>query len=279
MSRESPSGDEASIPDPPFDPPLALASLSGESDAAWARAAADLVGGAILGGIAIDDRTREAAREMVADRDRAEFLPEDPLAFVDRQLAALADVPLRAGFNVRTTTLGPLREAAAICADREAILEVNAHCRQTELCGVGAGETLLRDGERLREYVRAAAIEGATVSVKVRAEVPGVDLADLAAGLDAAGADLLHVDAMDDEPSVGRVADAVDCAVIANNGVRDRATVAEYLDYGADAVSVGRPSDDRRVLRRVRGAVEDLIDPGSGSSRTGSGGRSRNESF
>mgnify|MGYP000539583259 CR=1 FL=1 len=279
MSRESPSGDGSPDADPPFDPPLALASLSGESDAAWARAAADLVGAAIMGGIAIDDRTREAAREMVADRDRAEFLPEDPLAFVDRQLAALADVPLRAGFNVRTTTLGPLREAAAICADRDAILEVNAHCRQTELCGVGAGETLLRDGERLREYVRTAASEGATVSVKVRAEVPGVDLADLAAGLDAAGADLLHVDAMDDEPSVERVADAVDCAVIANNGVRDRATVAEYLDYGADAVSVGRPSDDRRVLRRVRAAVEDLIDPGSGSPRTGSGGRSRNESF
>jgi len=32
--------------------------------------------------------------------------------------------------------------------------------------------------------------------------------------------------------------------------------VREYLEYGADAVSVGRPSDDPRVLRRVREATD-----------------------
>jgi hypothetical protein len=36
--------------------------------------------------------------------------------------------------------------------------------------------------------------------------------------------------------------------------------VAEYLDYGADAVSVGRPSTDPRVLQRVREAVDDWFD-------------------
>jgi len=249
---------------PPFDPPLALASLSGEADAAWARGGAASAGAAFLGGIALDDATREAAREMVADRDREEFLPDDPVAFLNRELAALADVPLRPGFNVRTTSTEPLRRAAATCADRGAILEVNAHCRQDELCAVGAGETLLRDGDRLCEYVRAAASEGPTVSVKVRAEVPGVDLSALAARLDDAGADLLHVDAMDSEPVIREVVESVDhaggdCAVVANNGVRDRDTVAEYLGYGADAVSVGRPSDDPRVLRRVRDALDELL--------------------
>ncbi|PSP55494.1 dihydropyrimidine dehydrogenase [Halobacteriales archaeon QS_1_67_19] len=192
----------------------------------------------------------------MVDRDREEFLPDDPAAFVDRQLAALDDAPLRPGVNVRTTSLAPLREVAAICADREAILELNAHCRQDEMCRAGAGEALLRDTDRLREQVAAAADEGAAVSVKVRAELPDVDLRATARAVADAGADAIHVDAMDSEGVIAGVADAADLFVIANNGVRDEATVREYLVYGADAVSVGRPSDDPAVLRRVRAATD-----------------------
>jgi TIM-barrel protein len=242
---------------PPFDPPVAAASLSGRSDAAWAGAAAPHVGAAFLGGIALDEPTREAARAMV-DRDREEFLPPDPLAFVDAQLAALTDAPLQPGFNVRAASPDPVREAAAICARHDAILELNCHCRQDEMCAAGTGEALLRDPERASGFVRAAAETGATVSVKVRTEVPGVDLRSLSVTLERAGAALLHVDAMDSEAVVGDVVGATDdVAVVANNEVRDRETVREYLAYGADAVSVGRPSDDPVVLERVgRAAVE-----------------------
>jgi TIM-barrel protein len=237
----------------PFDPPLALASLSGVADAEWALAGADRAGAAVLGGVSLDGPTRGAARELRA-RDRREFLPADPVAFVDRELAALEDAPLLAGVNVRTTDVEPLRAAAACCARRGAVLELNAHCRQPELCRVGAGETLLRDTDRLCRYVRVASDAGATVSVKARAEVEGVDLGALAPALARAGADWLHLDAMDTESSVARVAGA-DLAVVANNGVRDRATVREYLAHGADAVSVGRPSTDPDALARVAAAV------------------------
>jgi TIM-barrel protein len=239
-----------------FEPRLALASLSGASNAAWARETAEYAGAAVLGGIAIDDATRRAAREMV-ERGREEFLPPDPLAFVDTQLAALADASLRPGFNVRTTSLGPLREAARICRSHGAVLEVNAHCRQAEMCAVGCGEQLLRDADRLRTYVAAADSAGATVSVKLRAEVSGVDLPALSAALAESGADAIHVDAMDSEPVVADVAAAADAFVVANNGVRDGATAREYLDHGADAVSVARPSDDPAVLSRVREATTD----------------------
>ena len=241
-----------------FEPCVALASLSGRSDAAWARAGLPHAGAAFLGGIALDDASRAAARRMVADRDREEFLPDDPLAFVETQLAALDDAPLRAGWNVRSATVDPVVRAARRCADHDAVLEVNAHCRQEELCAVGCGESLLRDADRLVEYVEAAAGTGAAVSVKVRAEVPGVDLPALAPRLADAGAEALHVDAMDSPAVVGDVVDAAgdDLFVVANNGVRDRASVAAYLDRGADAVSVGRASDDPVVLARVRAAVE-----------------------
>jgi len=239
-----------------FSPRLALASLSGEADAAWARAGAEWAGCAFLGGVSLDGPTRRAARKLVA-RDRNEFLPDDPVAFVDDQLAALADAPLRPAVNVRTTSVDPLREVARVAARHDAILEVNAHCRQEEMCAVGGGETLLRDTDRLCEYVAAAADAGADVSVKARTEVSGVDLAALAPELERAGADCLHVDAMDSEPIVGEVRAASDLFLVANNGVRDRATVREYLDHGADAVSVGRPSDDPRVLRRVARALRE----------------------
>lgn len=242
-----------------FEPRLALASLSGEADAEWATGGVPYAGLAVMGGIALDDATREAATRMVEGRDRTEFLPPDPIAFVDSQLAALEAAPIEAGFNVRAVEPEPLRRAARVCASHDAILEVNAHCRQDEMCAVGAGESLLRDADRLAEQVRIAAAEGPRVSVKVRAEVPGVSLPELSGTLEEAGADVVHVDAMDSEPVIEAVSEATDAFVIANNGVRDRETAAEYLEYGADAVSVGRPSDDPDVLARVNRAVTELL--------------------
>ena len=238
-----------------FTPRLALASLSGEADANWARAGATYAGAAFLGGIALDDASRAAARDLL-ERDRTEFLPPDPLAFVDDQLAAITDVPIQPAFNVRSATPGPVVEAARICRDRDAFLEINAHCRQDELCAVGCGETLLEDPDRLQRYVERASATGATVGVKVRAEVPGVDLATLACDFEDAGATFVHVDAMDSESVIADVVSATDLFVIANNGVRDEPTVREYVEYGADAVSVGRPSDNPVVLERVRDAVD-----------------------
>jgi TIM-barrel protein len=239
-----------------FRPRVAAASLSGASDARWAARAAPHVGWAVLGGVALDGPTRAAARAMV-ERDREEFLPPDPVAFVDRQLAALEAAPVRPGVNVRSVDPDPVAAVAATCQRHDAVLEVNAHCRQDEMCAAGAGESLLRHPDRLCEQVAAAADAGAAVSVKVRTEVDGVDLPTLARRVVDAGADAVHVDAMDTEPVVGDVAAAVPSAfVVANNGVRDRATAHEYLALGADAVSVGRPSDDPRVLARVARATE-----------------------
>jgi TIM-barrel protein len=276
MGADPPPASE-SVPAPapafgPFEPRVALASLSGAADAAWARAGSEYAGCAFLGGVALDGPTRAAARQMVEGRDRDEFLPDDPVAFVDAQLGALADAPIRAGVNVRSATLDPLRAVGEVCAARGAVLELNAHCRQDEMCAAGAGESLLRDADRLCEQVRVAAGAGAPVSVKLRTEVEGVDLPALAPRLVAAGASVLHVDAMDSEPVVGRVADACDAFVVANNGVRDRETVREYLEYGADAVSVGRPSDDPQVLRRVRRATDEWFaarEPGTGDGSAG----------
>ncbi|KAB1187823.1 MULTISPECIES: tRNA-dihydrouridine synthase [Haloferax] len=243
-----------------FSPRLAVASLSGESDADWARTAAPHVGAAFLGGVAIDQTTQEAARALVA-RGRSEFLTDDPVAFVADQLTAVEEIDCFVAVNVRATSAAPIRDVAAVCADHGAGVEVNAHCRQEELCAIGCGESLLRDTDRLVEYVAAAAEADAPVGVKVRAEVDGVSLPELAPTLADSGASWLHVDAMDSESVIADIVAAEpDLFVVANNGVRDRATAHEYLRYGADAVSVGRPSDDPAVLRRVEQAVDEWFE-------------------
>lgn len=239
-----------------FEPRLAIASLSGESDAAWAINVAEHIGAAFLGGIALDAPARAAAAAMVDDRDRNEFLPPDPFAFIESELRKLVDVSIRPGVNVRSTTRAPIRRAGEICAAYDAILEVNAHCRQRELCAVGCGETLLGDTDRLVSYVHTAAATGAVTSVKVRAEVDGVDLPATVRRLHNAGADVIHVDAMDSEPIIKELP-SDDVFIIANNGVRSRETAVEYLEYGADAVSVGRPSDRPAVLATVRAATDE----------------------
>jgi len=258
-------------PHPP-EPFLVAASLSGESDAAWARGLAAHVDVAILGGIALDAKSRGAAEALRA-RDRNEFLPDSPIRFIDEQLAAVTEghdatpageTAPRPGFNLRSATTEPIREAAAVCAAHAAICEVNAHCRQPELRAAGCGESLLRDDERLHEHVKAAAETGATTSVKVRAEVPGVDLVAVARTIARAGGDWIHVDAMDSEPAIAELRKAIGgedlgLALVANNGVRDRRTVAEYAAYGADAVSIARPTRPAGIGRSFRPADPEAI--------------------
>lgn len=237
-----------------FTPRLAAASLSGRSDATWALAVSEYIGAAFMGGIALDGPTRNAARQMV-ERDRNEFLPPDPIGFIDEQLSRLDDHDILAGFNVRAVDPVAIHRAAEICVSHGALIEINAHCRQEEMCAVGAGESLLHDSDRLCEQVQRASLSGACVSVKVRAEVPGIDLVTLSTAIVEAGGTIIHVDAMDSPDIVGDIAQSVDAFVIGNNGVRDVASARQYLDRGADAVSVGRASDDPETLATIQRAA------------------------
>jgi hypothetical protein len=97
------------------------------------------------------------------------------------------------------------------------------------------------------------------VSVKLRAELDNVSIRAAGEHAVEAGADLLHVDAMD-SPEAIRALAPVDGTVIANNGVRDSKTAATYFRNGADAVSVARPSTDPAALECIAAAVEAQAD-------------------
>ena len=68
--------------------PVAIASMAGIVDAAYVLERAEHVGAAFIGGYSIDPPTMEASRQMAA-AGRKEFLYDDPLEALGREIAAI----------------------------------------------------------------------------------------------------------------------------------------------------------------------------------------------
>ncbi len=229
------------IDDLSFKNPIALAPMGGITDSRFANEFAKDAGLVILGGYNLDAATNLAASEM-AKRGRKEFVSDEPLKLIENELGSVKTESVVA-INVRSSTLEPLIEAARMAKNANAIIEIDAHCRQPEMTRIGVGEALLRDLSKLQDTIRKVKATGAIVSVKVRANV--VDNIKMAKAIEDAGADILHVDAMKkgsgaDMETIRKIRDAIRLLLIGNNSVTDFDTAKEMFTRGADMVSVGR---------------------------------------
>lgn len=242
---------ELRVGDLSFKSPIAISSIAGVTDASFGNLFSDFIGAVFLGGFSIDERTTEASRK-IASRGRKEFLYEDPLERISEELEKVDRyVP---GVNVRVSERDALLEVAELCAEKGAILEINAHCRQREMIEAGAGEALLRKPEILEEWVRDAKRSGAVISVKFRTGV--VDEVALARRLERAGADILHVDAMAPEgadlEAIRKIRNATNVFIIGNNSVRSFSHAKEMFGRGANMVSLARAVlEDSSAIRRI----------------------------
>ncbi len=230
---------------------LALASLSGESDARWALAREDWIDMAFLGGLSLDRPALKAARAMVK-RGRNEFLTENPFQWIRAQFKELDKKNLVPAVNVRVTTPESITEAASVVSEFDGILEINAHCRQPEMVEAGCGHALLRDESRLLEYLSVAVDSGVTVSLKARFEVPGADTVSILNKAAKLGCDYLHVDTMD---SLNLLEHVDGGTIIANNGIRKPEDLIELTKYGTDYASVAR-GDSPDVLKSLRSYID-----------------------
>jgi len=224
-----------------FKNPIALAPMGGITDSNFANEFAKDAGLVILGGYNLDAATNRAASEIVK-RGRKEFVSDEPLRLIDNELRSVKTESLVA-INVRSATLEPLIETAIMARDANAIIEIDAHCRQPEMTKLGIGEALLRDLPKLRDTILKVKATGAIVSVKVRANV--VDNIKMAKAIEDAGADILHVDAMKEESgadieTIRKIRDATRLLLIGNNSVNGIDAAKEMFTRGADIVSVGR---------------------------------------
>ncbi len=236
-----------------FKNPIALAPMAGIADSAFANQHADDAGLVILGAFNLDEGSMTVASELAA-RGRKEFISDEPMEFIKKEIQAVKSGSAVA-VNVRSTTLGPLIEAAKLVKEEGAILELNAHCRQPEMLDAGLGEALLQDLPRLSEWIRAIKETGVVLSVKVRANI--VDDAQLARIIDKAGADIIHVDAMlegfgTDLDAIMTYRDATRKFLIGNNSVTDFADAKDMFSWGADMVSAARGVlEDPELIRKL----------------------------
>jgi tRNA-dihydrouridine synthase B len=226
--------------------PVAIASMAGIVDARYVLKRADHVGMAFIGGYSIDRSTMDAARAATAEGNRKEFLYDDPVEELKKQMALLEKSLVVSGLNLR----GSAPESYAAIAGslgESVIYEIDAHCRQPAMVAAGCGEHYLKKTADLLAVVKALKSEGVTVSVKIRAGVAADDR-QLARKLWKSGADILHIDLMDfGSAKLRQIRNSCPLTLIANNSINTFERMREMLSHGADIVSLARKSDERTL--------------------------------
>jgi tRNA-dihydrouridine synthase B len=225
--------------------PVAIASMAGMVDADYVLARASHIGAAFIGGYSIDRRTMDAAHDLSA-QGRTEFLYEDPVAELDRQIDKMNGSDVVLGLNLRGSTPASYALIAESFGD-SVLYEIDAHCRQQPMIDAGCGEHLLHNPPELEEIIRTLKQMDVQVSVKMRAGVSADDRL-LTRKCWRAGADIIHIDLMDSGPAkLRQIRNSSPVMLIANNGIHTFERMKEMLSHGADLVSLARRSDERTL--------------------------------
>ena len=126
------------------------------------------------------------------------------------------------------------------------IVEINCHCRQDEIVAIGCGQEMLNRAD-LKDFISQVVDNvRSEVSVKIRANVDGIDTLKIASLIEDAGADYLHIDAMKkgvfeaDWELLRNICNNVNIKVIGNNSVNSRANLEKMIDTGVDGFSIAR---------------------------------------
>ena len=202
---------------------------------------------ATLGGYSLDAPTIEAS-EKIIQRGRKEFVfpLNETFAHIENEIASIKNVHsnVKVSVNVRSTTPQPIIDIGNI--ENLDIVEINCHCRQEEILNIGCGQEMLKRpdlGDFISQVVDNVACE---VSVKIRANVDGIDTLKIARLIEQAGADYLHIDAMKkgvfdaDYNLLENICNNVQIKVIGNNSVNNEANAQKMIETGVNGFSIAR---------------------------------------
>jgi len=231
--------------------PSVLAAYAGRNDGTFCKNIGDLgVGMVTIGGISVDEAAKKQSEKLIA-RKRAEFVFQDHEAFIQEQVAIAKESGAKVAVNIRSSTVEGYLNSASVIADCGAVVEIDAHCRQEEIVGVGAGQALLYDLPRLHEILVGIKDIGVSAILKFRGNVvPEVEIYDASEGC----CDALHVDAMlkgfdeFDTSVFNTIPDGI--FLIGNNSIRDAHSARIVLEY-CDAFSFARVADDMDAVRNI----------------------------
>lgn len=127
------------------------------------------------------------------------------------------------------------------------IFEINAHCRQQPMLNAGTGEALLHNLPLLEDMLEEVTSNcKKEVSVKIRANVEGINTLEIIELINTYNVQYIHVDAMKpgvmeaDYDILNTIASNTNIHIIGNNSVTTREDYEKMIDNGAKSVSVAR---------------------------------------
>ncbi len=235
---------------------LCLSAMAGIND--WEFAKKFDAGFVILGGFNADRKSMEAGVKAVK-RGRREFIFSDPISGIKKQLENALSSGKIIGINIRSAMLEGYISAARLASEFNAVIEINAHCRQPEFLEIGCGQSLLFNQEKLVKIVEISSKYADTI-VKIRGGLK-VDYGLLSQSIFDSGAFMIHVDAMlpkkgADYKLVRKVSETG--SVIGNNSVRDVESARKMIESGAKLVSLARKAlQDKDIFKKL--LMDDIL--------------------
>ena len=202
---------------------------------------------ATLGGYSLDAPTIEASKKIIErGRNEFDFPLEEIYLHIQNEVDSIKKIHsnVKVSANVRATTPQPIIEVGKI--KNLDIVEINCHCRQDEIIAIGCGQEMLKRadlGDFISQVVDNVDCE---VSVKIRANVEGVNTLGIACVIDDAGVDYLHIDAMKkgvfdaDYKILSEICNNVQIQVIGNNSVNSVENVHKMIETGVSGFSIAR---------------------------------------
>lgn len=207
-----------------------------------------------LGGYNIDLPTI-AAGEKILQRGRPEFSikEEDYFDVIYNQAKEIKENwNGLVSVNLRSTTPDPIIQISRI--KEVDVVEINAHCRQSEITEIGCGQAMLQDLEHLGKFTAEVVKKSsAKVSVKFRANVLNLDDLEIAKAVESAGCDFIHIDAMKpgfnyaDLHIIHEISQNIETFLIGNNSIIDVDSAKKMLDAGANGISIARAAMGGRI--------------------------------
>lgn len=233
--------------------PIVLSAMAGVTDSKFSASNAKNAGIVVLGAYNLDEISKTAGAEAAA-RGRTEFtageeVNDDVFIQIENEIDAVkSEMPETVpAVSVRSADLEPLLKAAELIKSKNVVMELDIHCRQPEFTERGLGQALLKETPKLAEMIQKIKETGVVLSVKFRTNAVNSGMA--AEFFDAAGADIIHADAMiegkgADLEAIADIRNATRKLVIANNSVDDFDAALDFFSSGADMVSVARAAAD-----------------------------------
>ena len=200
-----------------------------------------------LGGYSLDEKTIQASQKII-ERGRKEFHFEldEIIPHIENEVNNIKKIHpnVSVSANVRSVSPEPIIEASKI--KNLDIIELNCHCRQQEITSIGCGQEMLKRPD-LAEFISQIVDNTKNkVSVKIRANINGINTLDIAQIIEDAGADFLHLDAMNpnvfdaDWKLLENVCENTNIKVIGNNSIDSIDKIKKMYQCGVYGFSIAR---------------------------------------